>query len=113
VLAFNGYSARLCKSYDANLRYLAPVNVEGLMHFTLLAAWVNAGGLRKYRLGPLHRALARYRDLLTAAPAMIAGDLNHNVIWDKPSWRGNHAMAVRLMAEMGLVSAYHAVRGEA
>ena len=56
--------------------------------------------------------LTRYRALLTATPAIIAGDLNHNVIWDKPGWRGNHATSVRLMGEMGLVSAYHAVRGE-
>ncbi len=113
VLAFNGYRARLCESYDANLRHIAPVHVEGPTRFTLLAAWVNSGGLRKYRLGPLRRALTRYRDLLAARPAVIAGDLNHNVIWDKPGWRGNHATAVRLMAELGLVSAYHAVRSEA
>jgi exodeoxyribonuclease-3 len=113
VFAFNGYSARLADAYDPHLRYLAPVHVEGPTACTLLAAWVNSGGLRKYRLGPLRRALSRYRALLAATPAIIAGDLNHNVIWDKPGWRGNHATSVRLMGEMGLVSAYHAVRGEA
>jgi exodeoxyribonuclease-3 len=113
VFAFNGYSARLAETYDPHLRYLAPVHVVGPTPCTLLAAWVNSGGLRKYRLGPLRRALTRYRALLTATPAIIAGDLNHNVIWDKPGWRGNHATSVRLMSELGLVSAYHAVRGEA
>ena len=45
---------------------------------------------------------------------MIAGDLNSNTIWDKPGWRINHSTKVRILEEsFGLVSAYHAVRGEA
>ena len=34
------------------------------------------------------------------------------MIWDKPGWRNNHATKVEIMAGMGLVSAYHATRGE-
>lgn len=113
VLAFNGYAARLSEAYDPRFRYIAPVHVSGPIACTVLAAWVNSGGLRKHRLGPLRRALTRYRDLLAGQPALVAGDLNHNVIWDRPGWRGNHATAVRLMSELGLVSAYHAIRGEA
>lgn len=113
VLAFNGYALSLSETYDPHFRYVAPVHVSGPTPCTLLAAWVNAGGLRKHRLGPLRRALTRYRALLAGQPAIVAGDLNHNVIWDRLGWRGNHAVSLRLMDELGLVSAYHAIRGEA
>ena len=47
-------------------------------------------------------------------PAVIAGDLNSNTIWDKPGWRINHSTKVKILEEsFGLVSAYHAIRGEA
>ena len=32
----------------------------------------------------------RYRTFLGERPAVIAGDLNSNTIWDKPGWRINH-----------------------
>ena len=45
---------------------------------------------------------------------MIAGDLNSNTIWDRPGWRINHSTKVKILEEsFGLVSAYHAIRGEA
>jgi len=73
----------------------------------------SAGGIRKHQLGPLRRALSRYRDFLSHPATMIAGDLNSNTIWDKPGWRINHSTKVRILEEdFGLVSAYHAVRGE-
>jgi exodeoxyribonuclease-3 len=115
VFAFNGYTARLARSYHPSLRYVAPVHVSGPTECSLLAVWAqnaSAGGIRKHQLGPLRRALSRYKDFLGERPAIVAGDLNSNTIWDKPGWRVNHSTKVRIMEEMGLVSAYHAVRGE-
>lgn len=116
VFAFNGYAARLAGSYHASLRYIAPVHVEGPTTCNLLAVWAqnaSAGGIRKYQLGPLRRALSRYREFLVDRAAVIAGDLNSNTIWDKPGWRINHSAKVAILErEFGLVSAYHAVRGE-
>lgn len=45
-------------------------------------------------------------------PAVVAGDLNDNVIWDKPGWRHNYSVKARIMERRGLVSAYHTIRGE-
>ena len=57
---------------------------------------------------------SRYKSFLGERPAVIAGDLNSNTIWDKPGWRINHSTKVRILEEsFGLVSAYHAIRGEA
>ncbi len=116
VFAFNGFTVRLADSYHPSLRYIAPVHVDGPKACNLLAVWAqnaSAGGIRKYQLGPLRRSLSRYRDFLIARPAIVAGDLNSNAIWDKPGWRINHATKVRILEEkFGLVSAWHAVRGE-
>ena len=117
VFAFNGYRARLARSYHPSLRYVAPVHIDGPTTCNLLAVWAqnaSAGGIRKHSLGPLRRALTRYRNFLSARAAVIAGDLNSNTIWDKPGWRINHSTKVRILEEeFGLVSAYHSIRGEA
>lgn len=117
VLAFNGYTARLADAYHSSLHYVAPVHIEGPDKCNLLAVWAqngSAGGVRKNRTGPLRRGLVRYKGFLSEAPAVIAGDLNSNTVWDKPGWRNNHSTKVKILEEsFDLVSAYHAVRGEA
>lgn len=115
VFTFNGYAARLAEPYDRALRYIAPVHISGPTACNLLAVWAqNASGgvTRKHQLGPLRRALAKYRPFLSERPAIIAGDLNSNAIWDKPGWRINHTAKVAIMEKLGLVSAYHRIRNE-
>ncbi len=116
VFGFNGYRVALAPVHRPGLRFLAPVRVEGPLSFNLLAVWAQnlSGGIRRKRQpGPLRLALRRYRDFLAAAPAVVAGDFNNNVIWDRPGWRINHAGAVAQLAAAGLLSAYHELRGEA
>ena len=116
VFGFNGYALRLAESYRPSLRYVAPVHVDGPAECNLLAVWAqnaSAGSIRKHQLGPLRRSLSRYKAFLGERPAVIAGDLNSNTIWDKPGWRINHSTKVRILEErFGPVSAYHAIRGE-
>jgi exodeoxyribonuclease-3 len=116
VFACNGYSARLAAAHRPGLQWIAPVRVDGPVSFHLLAVWAqnfSAGVIRKHQVGPLRRGLARYRDFLAERPSLVAGDFNHNVIWDRPGWRNNHAGAVARLEALGLVSAYHARTGEA
>lgn len=44
-------------------------------------------------------------------PTVVAGDFNHNSIWDKPLDETCHAYAVADLATFGLSSAYHRARG--
>jgi endonuclease/exonuclease/phosphatase (EEP) superfamily protein YafD len=116
VLGFNGYRVRLATARPPELRYVAPVRVRGPTDFNLLAVWAqnaSAGVTRKHQHGPLRRALRRYRAFLSDGPTVIAGDFNSNSIWDRPGWRNNHSALVERLRAMGLVSAYHAVTGEA
>ncbi len=116
VFSFGRYSVQLAEGYHPSLRYVAPVHVEGPTECNLLAVWAqnaSAGGIRKHQLGPLRRGLTRYRAFLGARPAVVAGDLNSNTIWDKPGWRINHSTKVRILEEQfGLLSAWHELRGE-
>lgn len=115
VFGFNGYRVELADAYSPRHRFIAPVRVTGPDTFNLLAVWAQnaSGGItRKHQPGPLRLALTRYRSFLAERPAVVAGDWNSNAIWDKPGWRINHMHKIRVLEEMGLVSAYHAVTGE-
>lgn len=116
VFGFNGHRVALADAYAPRLRYVAPVRVSGAARFHLLAVWAQnaSGGItRKRQPGPLRAAVTRYRDFLTAAPCLVAGDWNNNVIWDRPGWRINHATTVAALERLDLVSVYHARTGEA
>ena len=115
IFAFNDVTVELLDCYDHNLRYIAPVSVRAREPFNLLAVWAqnaSAGITRKRQLGPLRRALSRYRDLLHPGPAVIAGDWNSNAIWDKPGWRINHMAKVEILDKLDIVSVYHTLTGE-
>ena len=115
VFTFNGYTACISKPYYRTLQYVAPVHISGPVECNLLAVWAqNASGgvTRKNQAGPLRLALARYKRFLADRPAIVAGDLNSNAIWDKPGWRINHTATVETLEGLGLISAYHSVRGE-
>src|SRR5262245_45664945 len=118
VLAFNGYRARLVEEvYRRSRRFIAPVRIDGPLAFNLLAVWAQnfSDGIRRKRQpGPLRLALTRdYRGFLGDGPAIVAGDFNNNIFWDRPGYLINHAHTVTLLEKYGLVSAYHHARGEA
>ena len=103
--------------HDARLHWMAPVAVSGLLGVGapvhLLGVWAqnaSEGNLRKDNPGFLQQALRRYRRFLRSAPAVVAGDFNNHVQWDRPGWRMNHANEIRALARLGLVSAYHVSR---
>jgi exodeoxyribonuclease-3 len=115
VFAFNGYAVHLAEPFHPTLRHVAPVRVSGRVACNLLAVWAQngSGGVsRKHQLGPLRRALTKYRGFLAERPSIVAGDFNNNVYWHRPGWRINHVNAVATLEKLGLASAYHAIRGE-
>lgn len=115
IFGFNGNSIALAEPYYPTLHFVVPVEVRGEVEFNMLGVWaqnLSGGNTRKLQAGPLRRGLTKYKAFLTERPAVIAGDLNNNVIWDRPGWRINHATAVSVLASYGLESAYHAVTGE-
>jgi len=116
VLFFNDVQARLHSRFHGDLPWIAPIEITAPRRINLLAVWAqnaSAGNLRKANPGPLRRGVEFYRRFLTEDDAVIAGDFNNNIFWDKPGWAMNHQDTVDRLGDHGLVSAYHAATGEA
>ncbi len=115
VFAFNGFRLARHTPCCPTLKFILPVHVAGRCNFNLLAVWAqnaSAGITRKHQLGPLRRSLGKYREFLGAAPLILAGDFNNNVIWDRPGWRINWMTTLNQLGNLGQISAYHAMTGE-
>ncbi|HZF12478.1 MAG TPA: hypothetical protein VFE33_27120 [Thermoanaerobaculia bacterium] len=94
-------------------KYVVPVAVSGPLDFTVLAVWSKSNQTYNY-VEAVVKAVRLYRGLIAASPTVLMGDLNSNTIWDashKDDW--SHSALVRHLADLGLVSAYHAFHGEA
>jgi hypothetical protein len=112
IIARPPYSLTRLPMRRAVPKFIVPVAVSGPTPFNLLAVWSKTGQTHNYVEGVV-RAVHLYRELLAAGSAVVLGDFNSNTIWDKthPNDR-NHSALVRLLEDLGLVSAYHAHFGE-
>ena len=90
---------------------MAGYSVRGDLDFSLLALWPVQidGGLNYHRV--LMAALDRYAGLLTSGRAIMAGDLNSNT--RVSGQETTHPKFVAVAESLGLVSAYHALTGDA
>jgi exonuclease III len=96
-------------------RWITPFRVAGPKKFTLIAVWACqvAGKSRASYVGQIHRSLQEHPEWYAAGPVVMAGDFNSNAIWDKKRRPENHSAMVAVLETHGLVSAYHAIHGEA
>lgn len=119
VFGFGPYSVELATCYDDRLDLVAPIEVRGPHPFALLAIWAMNHRAKRhhpdYASIPQPAAAAElYRDWAAGRDLMVAGDFNHNVLWDKTRMtERNHANTVSAWEAHGLRSAYHAFTGEA
>lgn len=115
IIAFNGYRLTPVVPHFPTLHYVLPAEIHGPEQCRLVAVWaqnLSGGVTRKHQLGPMRRALTKYRSHFSASPVIMGGDLNNNVFWDRPGYRVNHAKAVEQLAGHGLTSVYHARSGD-
>jgi exonuclease III len=114
VFAFGSYRVRRHESYDDSINWFLPVEVDGPARLNILAVWAKyyPADKRIHQPGPTIRALGHYRTFLSAQPALIAGDFNNNVEWDRRRHASNHRTMLELSASMGFFSAYHSFSGE-
>jgi len=113
VFSFGPYRLVRRGTDDASITYALRVRVVGPQAFNLVALWSHYGKspVTVAAPGPTLLALRAYGRFLSERPAIMAGDLNNHVRWDKPGKASNHANAVTASAALGLVSAYHAFYG--
>lgn len=87
------------------LKYFIPCRVNN--EFNLVGTWCYGGSLlQDYRyIGQLWKYLQLHKKKL--GKAIIAGDFNSNVFWDKPRRNWNHSDVVRELNTLGMKSMYH------
>jgi len=89
-----------------------PYQVRGPADFLLISVWAMKNPAHPYVRG-VFRAMQMYADAITAQPTVVMGDFNSNAIWDHQHRRSSsHSDLVALMADLGLVSAYHVHHAE-
>lgn len=85
-------------------KYFLPCNVNN--DFNLLATWCHGANSPTFGyIGQLWKYLQINKPKL--GKAIIAGDFNSNVIWDKWDRWWNHTDVVRELEELGIESIYH------
>jgi exodeoxyribonuclease III len=112
VVARNGYTVAALPTHRGVQSHIVPIQVDGPLRFLLLAVWSQKAPRHPY-VQAVIRAVEVYRDLLRAQPAVVVGDFNSNSIWDRKRRGRDHSALVRLLADLGLVSAYHTFHREA
>ena len=115
VSAFNGHSLRRHQSWDRDFHIFLPIEVRGPTTMNLLALWAfNHRAPKKAVINPVTtgKAIDYYSSFLRAHPAVVAGDFNANVIWDKGSKDHKFSPVDAALRKLGLQSAYHAATGD-
>ena len=113
VVLFNN-TANVDKSFNNKLDYFLPLNLDN--GIKLLATWSfthrAAGRFGEGHIGHVSNAIEYYKDWLDGSKqAVISGDFNNSVIWDKPNGRNNFEEINKFLESLNFKSAYHEKTG--
>jgi exodeoxyribonuclease III len=95
-------------------KWIVPIEVNAPTPFTLIAIWacrIGSKNVDNY-VGQVYHALTSHPEWFNGSPVVLVGDLNSNKVWDGRHERINHSSVVSILAERGLLSAYHEYFGE-
>ena len=110
VFSFGNVRLTRSPAFDPRFEVFLPLRVTGPTRFHLLAVW----SLNFHPTAGLSMpdALRFYRRFLSYCDAVVAGDFNNSVFWDRPGKWTNFVSIANSLAKLGLTSAYHAVTRE-
>lgn len=95
---------------DDNQGYLfLPVKVIGSINLNLLAVWAfnHRNPLPESSKITTAEVITKYKNFLGTPASVVAGDFNHNPIWDALIPRHKFRDTLKVLAEIGMSSAYH------
>ncbi len=111
IIGFANYDYTLDSSYTQEWPWFLPVRVGDMpLHILGLWACVKDRYLRYVRV--THQAIDHYTRFLSVPHMIAIGDFNSNTIWDSRYREHSHSHLVAKLGRLGLVSAYHTLRGE-
>jgi exonuclease III len=107
--------AEIAPSFNNKLDYFLPLNLDNGIR--LLALWSfthrAAGRFGEGHVGHVSDAIEYYRDWLESAEkAIISGDFNNSVIWDKGDKESNFKNTNLALESIGFKSSYHKLNNE-
>lgn len=116
IFSFGDYCLQRYERFVEELWCYLPVHVTGPANFNVLGVWM--ADFRRLPAGGANNppyAIEHYWDFLSRPPSIVAGDFNilPRGMWNRNPRRPDEPSSYELLSELGLVSAYHAVTGEA
>jgi len=114
VILFNN-TAEIDASFNSKLDYFLPLNLDNGIR--LLATWSFThraeGRFGEGHVGHVSAAIEYYRNWLDGSKeAIICGDFNNSVIWDKGNKTSNFKNTNTTLESMGFKSSYHQLTNE-
>ena len=114
VVLFNN-TANVDESFNNKLDYFLPLNLDN--GIKLLATWSfthrAAGRFGEGHIGHVSDAIEYYKDWLDGSKqAVISGDFNNSVIWDKGNKDSNFRNTNTVLESMSFKSSYHKLTNE-
>ena len=114
MVLFNN-TADVDESFNNKLDYFLPLNLDN--GIKLLATWSfthrAAGRFGEGHIGHVSDAIEYYKDWLDGSKqAVISGDFNNSVIWDKGNKDSNFRNTNTALESMGFKSSYHKLNNE-
>jgi exodeoxyribonuclease-3 len=114
ILTF-GEKAKIDMSFNDKLDYFLPLNLSSGQKILGVWSFTHRAGKRfgEGHKGHVSDALDYYQDWLNDSDsAIICGDFNNSVIWDRGSKPSNFSSTHQKLETLGFYSAYHKLRGE-
>jgi hypothetical protein len=86
-----------------------PVKVIGTINLNLLAVWAfnHRNPLPESSSVTTAHVITKYQNFLGASTSIVAGDFNHNPIWDDQIPRHKFRDTLKVLRELEMTSAYH------
>jgi Endonuclease/Exonuclease/phosphatase family len=105
---------RLEQARAPTQKWIAPVRVHGPVKFLLLAVWAGQVGTARESnyVGQTYEAIIRHPHWFAETPTVICGDFNSNSSLDEGRKKRKHSSVVKMLADRGMGSAYHAFFAE-
>jgi hypothetical protein len=111
IVGFANYTYTVDRSYTQEWPWFLPVRVEEVpLH--ILGIWASVKDQRLRYVRVTHQAIEHYVRFLSLPHTIAVGDYNSNTIWDRRYTEHSHSRLVEKLGRLGLVSAYHILRGE-
>jgi exodeoxyribonuclease III len=111
ILAFSKHTYKINDLYTDELPWFIPLEITDL-NLHILGVWAHVKNPQLRYVRVIHAAIEHYKDFISSAPTIIAGDFNSNSIWDKVHAESSHSPLVDKLDELGLKSLYHEICNE-